>query len=171
MILRILKRSQLFLSTVFCLAITTFSVISPAEAALPIVQDIFRGDVPGNIGVSQGELTPCPESPNCVVSQNGDTEHQIEPITYSGDRDNAKDTMLKVLSVVPRTEVIKQTENYIYAQSTSRLMGFVDDLEFYFPEDQKTIEIRSASRMGESDIGVNRRRLEQIRFAIADLKI
>lgn len=171
MIFRILKRSQLLLLAVVCFALTSFGFVSPAEAALPIVQNIFHGDVPENIGVNQGQLAPCPPSPNCVVSQNGDSEHQIKPITYQGDRDNAQATMLQVLSVVPRTQVIEQTSDYIYAQSTSRLMGFVDDLEFYFPQDSKTIQLRSASRMGESDIGVNRRRLEQIRFAIADLKI
>ena len=76
-----------------------------------------------------------------------------------------------MLSVVPRTEVVTQTDDYIRARSTSRLMGFIDDVEFYFPTDKKEIEMRSASRLGDSDLGVNRRRLEQIRLAMADLNV
>ena len=160
---------------ILLIAITTFGWAAPSNAtttdnvaALPIVKNIFAGKAPNNLGVSEGQLAPCPQSPNCVVSQNADETHNIAPISYESDLDTARETLLKVLTVVPRTEVIEQTDSYIRAQSTSRLMGFIDDLEFYFPQDKKVIEMRSASRMGESDIGVNRRRLEQIRFAIAD---
>ena len=156
----------------------TFGWAAPSEAAiydpvaaLPIVRDIFAGDTPDNLGVRDGSLVACPESPNCVVTQDADEAHKIAPIAYQTDLDTARETLLKVLGVVPRTEIIEQGDNYIRAQSTSRLMGFIDDLEFYFPEDKKVIEMRSASRMGESDLGVNRRRLEQIRLAMADLNI
>lgn len=153
-------------------------VINPLELnstqtliALPILKDIFAGDVPDNLGVKDGLLAPCPESPNCVVSQQVDEEHKIAPLTYQGELEQAKETLLKVLSVVPNTEVVEQSEDYILARSTSRLMGFIDDVEFYFPNGIKEIEMRSASRLGESDLGVNRRRLEQIRFAMADLQV
>ncbi len=123
------------------------------------------------IGLDNGQLSPCPSSPNCVVSQNGDAEHEIEAIPYTGDRATAKETLLKVLSVVPRTEIVEKTDNYIHAESTSRIFKFVDDVEFYFPEDENTIQVRSASRVGESDLGVNRRRIEQIRLAMEDLGV
>jgi uncharacterized protein (DUF1499 family) len=118
-----------------------------------------------------GSLAPCPATPNCVVSQNADAKHAIEPITYHIDRDKAIQTVLKVLTVVPRTEVIEQTDNYIHAISKSRIFKFVDDVEFYFPTNEPVIHIRSASRVGESDLGVNRRRMEQIRLALRDLNI
>ncbi|PSB10203.1 hypothetical protein C7B62_10285 [Pleurocapsa sp. CCALA 161] len=118
---------------------------------------------------NNGHLSACPSSPNCVVSQDGDEKHIIEPIAYQGDRHQAKETLLKVLSVVPRTKIIEDTGNYIHAESTSRIFKFVDDAEFYFPEDQNVIQVRSASRVGESDLGVNRRRIEQIRLAMEDL--
>lgn len=140
-------------------------------AALPLLGSLFKGETPSNLGIHDFQLTPCPPSPNCVVSQNGDAAHAIEPIVYKSDLKTAQQTLLKVLSVVPRTEVIAQTEDYIRAESTSRLLGFVDDLEFYFPEEAKVIQVRSASRLGESDLGVNRRRLEQIRLASQDLGI
>lgn len=121
------------------------------------------------VGLDNGQFDPCPTSPNCVVSQNGDDEHEIAPIDYQGDRQSAKETLLKVLSVVPRTEVVEETEDYIHTESTSRIFKFVDDAEFYFPEDENIIHVRSASRVGESDLGVNRRRIEQIRLAMEDL--
>lgn len=140
-------------------------------AALPIVKNIFAGTPPSNLGVHEGLLSSCPESPNCVVTQNADQSHAIAPINYQTDLATARDTLLKVLTVVPGTKVITQTDNYIRAESTSRLMGFIDDVEFYFPAEAKVIEMRSASRLGESDLGVNRRRLEQIRFAMTDLQV
>ena len=122
-----------------------------------------------NLGVHNGHLSACPDSPNCIVSQNGDEVHAIAPIAYDSDLATARETLLKVLSVVPRTEIINQTDNYILAESKSRIFGFIDDVEFYFPENESVIQMRSASRVGESDLGVNRRRLEQIRLAIQDL--
>lgn len=130
---------------------------------------IFSATAFAAIGLDNGHLSACPNSPNCVVSQDGDQDHTIEPIAYQGDRTTAKETLLKVLSVVPRTKVIENTDNYIHTESTSRIFKFVDDAEFYFPEDQKIIQVRSAARVGESDLGVNRRRIEQIRLAMEDL--
>ncbi|NES22732.1 MAG: DUF1499 domain-containing protein [Symploca sp. SIO3E6] len=146
-------------------------------AASPLIQPSsmailgLRGTAPQDLGINKGLLKPCPASPNCVVSQNGDDTHSIEPITYQTDRETAKKVLLKVLTVVPRTTVVEETENYIRTESRSSLLGFVDDGEFYFPEAEKVIHVRSASRLGESDLGVNRRRLEQIRLALQDLGI
>ena len=138
---------------------------------LIIASSLFSGSASAAIGINSDRLEPCPSSPNCVVSTNGDEEHQIDPITYQSDRATAKETLLKVLSVVPRTEVIENTDNYIHAESTSRIFKFVDDVDFYFPEDENVIHLRSASRVGESDLGVNRRRMEQIRLAMQDLGV
>ncbi|WP_315791684.1 DUF1499 domain-containing protein [Fischerella sp. JS2] len=123
------------------------------------------------LGVTNGHLSSCPASNNCVVSQDADSKHAIDAIVYHVDRDTARETLLKVLNVVPRTEVIEQTDNYIHALSKSRIFKFVDDVEFYFPPNESVIHVRSASRVGESDLGVNRRRIEQIRLALLDLKI
>ncbi|MDJ0696046.1 DUF1499 domain-containing protein [Mastigocoleus sp. MO_188.B34] len=140
------------------LVITSFLI--PSDAALA-----------ANLGVNNSHLAACPASPNCVVSQDGDAKHAIDPITYHVDREQAKETLLKVLTVVPRTEVIEKTDSYIHALSKSRIFKFVDDVEFYFPDDEKVIHMRSASRVGESDLGVNRRRMEQIRLAMEDLDV
>lgn len=138
-------------------------------AVIPFPKAVFAGHPPNNLGVHEGKLAPCPASPNCVLSQSTDDKHIISPINYYGDRDAAKKNLLRVLSVVPRTKIVEQTDNYIHAESSSRIMGFVDDVEFYFPDSEKIVHIRSASRLGESDLGVNRRRLEQIRLALREL--
>ncbi|MBV5259538.1 DUF1499 domain-containing protein [Synechococcus moorigangaii CMS01] len=151
----------------FCFACCLWAIAPlPSFAASP-----FAGTAPTNLGVQGGQLAPCPSTPNCVVSQGSDQDHQIAPIGYQGDRQRAYDSLIKVLGVVPRTDIITQTDDYIRAESRSRLFGFVDDVEFYLPETESVIQMRSASRLGESDLGVNRRRLEQIRLALQDLGI
>jgi uncharacterized protein (DUF1499 family) len=169
----------LILAYLFAIALWVFptgpalAIAAPAPQALgaiPGLSQVFAGEPP-ELGIQDGQLSPCPSSPNCVVSQGADQDHAIEPIAYSGSRDSARELLTKVLEVVPRTEVVTQDENYIRAKSTSRIIGFVDDTEFYFPDDEPIIHVRSAARLGESDLGVNRRRLEQIRLALKDLGI
>ena len=159
------------LTSSFLLPAIALAAPSPSIAALPIIKNIFAGSPPDNLGIHDDHLANCPPSPNCVVSQNGDETHAIAPIPYHGDLATARETLLKVLSVVPRTTIVEQTENYIRVASESRIMGFIDDAEFYFPTGENVIQIRSASRLGETDLGVNRRRLEQIRFALDDLNV
>lgn len=152
---------QFLLSIILAILFLTSSLIFPAPTWASH----------SGLGVDSGHLSACPTSPNCVVSQNADTKHAIEPIPYHVDRDKARETLLKVLTVVPRTEVVEQTDNYIHALSKSRIFKFVDDVEFYLPADESVIHLRSASRIGDSDLGVNRRRMEQIRLALQDLNI
>lgn len=150
--------------------------IAPARAlpgsyspAILGLKNIFQGTPPDDLGLRDGHLAACPSSPNCVVSEDTDAGHQIAPISYQGSRDAARETLLKVLSVVPQAEVVKKRDDYVRVEFSTRIMGFVDDGEFYFPPDEKVIQVRSASRLGESDLGVNRRRIEQIRLAMQDL--
>jgi uncharacterized protein (DUF1499 family) len=150
-------------------AVPAWAIASPQLAVLPFFEGVFAGQTPNNLGVNEGKLAPCPDSPNCVVSQGGDENHTISPISYDGDRSAVREKLLQVLAVVSGTKIVKQTDNYIRAESASRLLGFVDDLEFYLPEAEKVIQVRSAARLGESDLGVNRRRLEQIRLALQEL--
>ncbi|MGD1942576.1 MAG: DUF1499 domain-containing protein [Leptolyngbyaceae cyanobacterium] len=138
-------------------------------AALPGFKALFGGTRPSDIGVKEGQLTACPKSPNCVVSQ-GDTdaEHAIAPLSYTGDAAAAMTTLRQVIDAQDGSEVIEQTDTYLYAEFTSKLMGYVDDVEFYLPTDAAgTIHVRSASRLGQSDLGVNRKRIEAIRSAFS----
>ncbi len=129
----------------------------------------FSGSRPTNLGVTEGKLAACPSSPNCVSSQSQDAEHQIEALKYQGTPAAAIAQLKTTIESLPRTKIIQITDNYLYAEFASALMGFVDDVEFYVNPAQSVIEVRSASRLGESDLGVNRKRVEAIRSAIEGL--
>ena len=126
----------------------------------------FAGKRPNNIGVSEGKLAACPNSPNCVSSQSPsqDEQHYIEPFPYTSNSTQEAIAQLKtVIEGLERTTIITEQGNYLYAEFKSKLMGYVDDVEFYVDEGQKVIHVRSASRLGKSDLGVNRKRVETIR--------
>jgi uncharacterized protein (DUF1499 family) len=118
------------------------------------------------LGIDDSKLMPCPKTPNCVNSQAHDEKHYIEPINYSGARQAAHDRLLQIIRSEKRTEILTDQEDYIRVEFTSALFRFVDDVEFYFPKenaDDKVIHVRSASRVGSSDLGANRKRIERIR--------
>ncbi len=124
---------------------------------------MFAGKRPTNLGVNAGKLNPCPESPNCVCSQAEDALHKIAPLTYTAAKSAAISQLKEVIIGLPRTKIITETEDYLYAEFTTALMKFVDDVEFYADDTAKVIHVRSASRLGQSDLGVNRDRIEAIR--------
>ena len=134
--------------------------------ALPFIGNM-AGDRPTNLGVKAGKLAPCPSSPNCVISQgDADAEHAIAPLAYSGDPTAAMARLVAVVKAMPRTAVVESTDSYLYTEFTSQWMGYVDDVEFYLDPDASAIQVRSASRLGQSDLGVNRKRVEAIRQAL-----
>ncbi|MGH6629250.1 MAG: DUF1499 domain-containing protein [Nevskiales bacterium] len=123
----------------------------------------LAGKRPSNLGVSNGRLAACPNKPNCVNSQATDKGHAIEPLKVNSDAAAAMQRLTKVLESMPRTQIIERRTDYLYAECSTPLLGFVDDVEFYY--DGKIIHARSASRLGYSDWGVNRKRIETIRAA------
>jgi uncharacterized protein (DUF1499 family) len=123
------------------------------------------GSMP-KLGINNGQLMPCPKTPNCVNSQATDEKHFIEPIHFIGTHQAAQDRLLKILTAWKRTKITVVQENYIRVEFTSKMLRFVDDVEFYFPStraEKKIIPTRSALRVGHSDLGANRKRIEQIR--------
>lgn len=125
----------------------------------------FSGKRPDNLGIKDGKLAPCPASPNCVSSQAdaADAEHAIEPLTYATSGAEAMAALKSIVEGMERTNIVTAADDYVYAEFTSSLMGFVDDVEFYLDEAAGIIHVRSASRLGKSDLGVNRKRVEEIR--------
>jgi len=113
--------------------------------------------------VVDGKLAPCPNSPNCVCSQDGRPAHSIAPLTYTGPWPAARQKLLAVIRSMPRSRVVVEQEDYIHAEFTSAVFGFVDDVEFRVDAPAHVIHVRSAARAGYSDLGVNRRRVENIR--------
>ena len=119
--------------------------------------------------MAQRTLPPCPDSPNCVstFASSGDSRHHIAPYPYSRPRPDAKAVLKAVVGGLPRTKLVDESDTYLHYEFTSLLLRFVDDVEFVFDDETKTIHFRSASRTGYGDFGVNRRRMEDIRSRIA----
>ena len=111
-------------------------------------------------------LHPCPSSPNCVSTHATDERHAIVPFRYRKARAEAKEALKGVLATLPRTKLVEEDEAYLHYEVTSLLLRFVDDMEFLFDDDTKTVHFRSASRTGYSDLGVNRQRMEQVRSLV-----
>jgi uncharacterized protein (DUF1499 family) len=123
----------------------------------------FTARRPANLGVSQGRLANCPSSPNCVSTQadKQDALHWIAPLEFHGTKAEAAQRLRSVLERLPRTCVATDRDGYLHVEFTSRLFRFVDDVEFWINEAGRQIEFRSASRVGHSDLGANRKRMDQ----------
>jgi uncharacterized protein (DUF1499 family) len=161
--------------SVILAALCWFLVPLPAAAAqsfsVPNTMAIFSfsGTRPTNLGVNDGQLAACPSSPNCVSSQApiSDAEHSIAPLAYTGIAAEALAKLKSVIQSQENAKIIESTDRYLYAEFTSKLMGFVDDVEFSVDDSAKVIQVRSASRLGQSDLGVNRKRVEEIRAKLS----
>ncbi|MDJ0704601.1 MAG: DUF1499 domain-containing protein [Leptolyngbyaceae cyanobacterium MO_188.B28] len=126
----------------------------------------FSGTRPTNLGVKDGKFPPCPSTPNCVCSQDPDEAHYIAPLAYSGTPEAAIAKLKEIIQNLERAQIITESNDYLYAEFSSKMMGFVDDVEFYVDAAAQVIHVRSAARLGKSDLGVNRKRLETIRNAL-----
>ena len=118
---------------------------------------------PADLGLVEGRLRPCPASPNCVCSQDADEAHKIEPLVFAGPPEEAMAKLKAAIEKMSRARVVTAEGNYLHAEFTSLIFRFVDDVEFSLDPENKQIHVRSASRTGYSDLGVNRRRVESIR--------
>jgi uncharacterized protein (DUF1499 family) len=114
-------------------------------------------------GHAQPGLAPCPEKPNCVSSLATDTRHFIEPLQFTGEPVDAWARLKAILQRQTRTRIVAEQDGYLHAEFRSAVFRFVDDVEFAMQEELMVIHVRSASRTGYSDFGVNRRRVERLR--------
>lgn len=120
---------------------------------------------PADLGVHNGKLAPCPSRPNCVSSQAdpSDQVHFLPPIPYAGELSQIHARLRQVLMAQPRVTIRRDEPGYLHAEFKSKLFGFVDDVEFLLDPRTGQIHFRSASRVGYSDLGANRARIEAIR--------
>ena len=126
--------------------------------------------MPEDLGITEGVLKPCPTTPNCVSSQapSDDEVHFAEPIIYTGER---KATQLLIESSMlnhadMKARLVTSELGYVHFEVKSRLIGFIDDVEFYLPEGDSIVHFRSASRVGYYDFVVNRERVNSIRALV-----
>ena len=155
---------RLLLAAVLLLAGAAVGVA--LHTALTPGDTMFAGKRPQNLGYSNGRLAPCKTTPNCVSSQADpkDGQHYIAPIVLKGNAPgDAIAAIRKAVESMPRTRVVEAEPGYLYTEFKSKLMGFVDDVEFLFDPAKGVVHVRSASRLGRKDFGVNRERIERLR--------
>ena len=128
----------------------------PLVALLIPVLMLFHlvGPVPGDIGVRNGQLSPCPGTAHCAEGrwETADSEADLTRLS-------------RPISDLPRSLIVKETDTYLHAEVSSAFFGFVDDLEVLALED--AIQVRSISRLGDSDLGVNSQRLAVLRDGLS----
>lgn len=118
-------------------------------------------------GPARARFAPCSPAPHCVSSQAPETDsrHYVVPFRLDATPRDAMAALKKVVGAIPRTRLVTESADYLHYEFTSRVFKFVDDVEFHVDEAAKRVDVRSASRIGWWDGGVNRRRVEQIRAA------
>jgi len=126
---------------------------------------MFAGKRPRNLGVTDGKLAACGRRLNCVCSQSdpGDAQHHVAPIPFKGAAAEAIAAARRAVESMPRARVVRADGNYLHAEFRSKLMGFVDDVEFTFDAGTAALHVRSASRLGRRDFNVNRERVAALR--------
>ena len=155
------------------LAVALLLVLVVAGLALHVAtatgDTVFSWKRPDYLGVKDGRLARPKSTPNCVSSQAdaADAEHYIAPIPFKGDVPAAMSAVRKAVEGMTDATVIRQDGGYLYAEYRTRLMRFVDDVEFFYDDKAGLIHVRSASRLGRRDFGVNRARVEALRARIS----
>lgn len=152
----------------YALLVLVVAVLAAGQAGL------FEGKAPTDLGVVNGRLKPPSRTENSVSSQAGlYPDHpmkgyaEIAPIKFTGEGRAAIDRIRRIVESTPGAQVIRAEPAYLYAQFRTRWLKFVDDVEFFADESAKVIHVRSASRVGRGDLGVNRARIEAIRNRFA----
>ena len=128
---------------------------------MSIILSSCVGERPANLGAKDGRLAACPGSPNCVSSRAADERHRIAPLAFTGDPDTAFIRLKQILARRKDATVIEERAGYLRVEL--RTILFVDDSEFLLDRERLVIQVRSASRLGYSDLGKNRSRIEEIR--------
>lgn len=149
----------------FALLLAAIVVGVALHVATATGDSVFSWKRPDNLGVKDGRLAAPRRTPNCVSSQadSADAEHYIAPIPFKGDAPAAMAALRKAVEGMRDATIIRAEGGYLYVEFRTRIMRFVDDAEFYFDEQAGRIDVRSASRLGRRDFGVNRARVEAIR--------
>jgi uncharacterized protein (DUF1499 family) len=136
--------------------------------ALVVVSLGCGGRMPEGIGASHGMLSACPDKPNCVSSFAADAEHRIAAIRLADAPAATWQGLQSILAADGSARIVMSSDDYLHVVFTSTIMRYRDDVEFILFADDGQIAVRSASRVGHSDLGVNRERIEDIRRQLAD---
>lgn len=145
------------------------SIVKPANAAIVMVAALSgcAGSPPRQLRIDATHFTPCPAAPHCVSSQTRPgSAHHIAPLGYTVPAATARAALLAVLRTQPNVRIVTEQALFVHATFTTTL-GFVDDVTFMVWPQRHIIDVKSASRLGYYDFGVNRARVERLRKQLA----
>ena len=125
-----------------------------------LLQRVRAARAPRPHHIGDGTLAPCPDTPNCVITQGGDATHSMPPLTHTLSTAAAREDILDILNADPKATITVTHDTYVAAEFRIPFFGYIDDVEFLFEEG--IVHFRSASRSGMSDLGVNRKRMRAI---------
>lgn len=134
-----------------------------SAAGIYVANMVIKNNIKPELGVENGQLKPMPLTPNAVSSQAHSKNKYVPAWPYNGSKSEAKKNLLGMLKGYEGVTILQNDEDYVYAIAKSKVFRFKDDLEFYFNDADQQIEFRSAARVGNSDLGVNRKRYEEMR--------
>lgn len=135
-----------------------------AAMGVIVIYMVVRNNLtPKNLGVNNGKLSKMPNKPNGVSSQTDEKDKKVEALKFKANLESSKEQIIKTIENYGNAKVIKNENNYIYAVFATGKMKYHDDVEFYFDDSEKLIQFRSASRIGYSDMGLNRERYNKLR--------
>lgn len=145
--------------------IVTAAILLVLVLGLRVVMPRFGSSVATGIQSSDGQslLGDCPSSPNCQCSEASRESQRVDRFTINGDADKAIETLADIVRGQAGMAIVKQDERYLHATATTSLMRYVDDVEFLLSDDGGSVQVRSASRLGESDLGANAKRIALLR--------
>ncbi len=141
----------------------TLAIVVTVIVAVVVFVLVKNSNIPSGLGLNSGKLAPMPTSPNAVSSQTADEEKRVAPFPFKGDVQETKEAIKQALLAYENIEIQTEDQNYIHAISTTKTMKYHDDLEFYFDEQAGLVHFRSASRVGYSDMGLNRERYSRLK--------
>lgn len=143
--------------------ITSRLIYLPILVILGLYFISMTASAPTNLGIQNGRLAKCPASPNCVSTQAEDESKRMPAIAFDGTK---ADAIAKIKAAIAdnfsRAKLVGEDTNYLHYEFTSLIFRFVDDVEFLVDDELGEIHFRSASRVGHSDLGANRKRMQKI---------
>ncbi|MCB2291068.1 DUF1499 domain-containing protein [Clostridium sp. CS001] len=141
------------------------SGVVAAMGAIVVYMVLKNNISPRNLGANNGKLVKMPNKPSAVSSQTYEKDKKVAAMEFKGNLEASKEKVISTIESYGDAKIIKNENNYIYAVFTTGKMKFHDDVEFYFDESENLIHFRSASRIGYSDMGLNRERYNKLREA------
>jgi len=144
------------------LALIILVALYESYRVVPQIWRAYHAQPPETLGVVNGQLTPCPPTPNCVSTDATLDTQKMASLPYHGTLAESKAQLLKVVQAMPRNQLLANQDNYLAFLFRTQWIGYPDDVEFYFDDAAKVIHFRSAARLGRGDRGFNRARMTAI---------